>query len=155
MSSKNLSSHTSPLYRIPPYSYIHVLDQNTSLTRLETGPKIFFKQENEIILLGPEQMITLSPRHYCAIENPVVKDENDQAQLDRNGQVKLSHGSLDIRLGTDYKEPFPLYPGEVLKLVYNIFSLALFLSNKCEHSSSLPNRYNMLQLIQHYDYKLF
>ncbi|CAF0872633.1 unnamed protein product [Rotaria sordida] len=60
-------------------------------------------------------MITLPPRHYCVIENPVVKNEDDQTQFDKNGQAKLSYGSLDVRLEKDYKEPFPLYPGEVLK----------------------------------------
>ncbi|CAF4641887.1 unnamed protein product [Rotaria sp. Silwood1] len=104
-----------PIYRIPPYYYIHVLDQNTSVTRLEIGPKTFFRQDNETIVFGPDKMITLPPRHYCVIENPVVKNEDDQAQFDKNGQAKLSHGSLDVRLENDYKEPFPLYPGEVLK----------------------------------------
>ncbi|CAF3396732.1 unnamed protein product [Rotaria socialis] len=114
MSSKNLSAQMGPIYRIPPYYYLHVLDQNTSVTRLEIGPKKFFKQDNETIVFGPDQMITLAPRHYCVVENPVVKNENGQAQFDKNGQVKLSYGSLDVRLEQDYKEPFPLYPGEVL-----------------------------------------
>ncbi|CAF2573826.1 unnamed protein product [Rotaria sp. Silwood2] len=104
-----------PIYRIPPYYYIHVLDQNTSVTRLEIGPKTFFRQDNERIVFEPSKMITLPPRHYCVIENPVVKNEDDQAQFDNNGQAKLLHGSLDVRLEKDYKEPFPLYPGEVLK----------------------------------------
>ncbi|CAF3424743.1 unnamed protein product [Rotaria sp. Silwood1] len=104
-----------PVYRIPPYYYIHVLDQNTSVTRLEIGPQKFFKQDNETIVFGPDKMITLPPRHYCVIENPVVKNEDDQAQFDKNGQAKLLHGSQDVRLENDYKEPFPLYPGEVLK----------------------------------------
>jgi major vault protein len=118
MSSKNVSSQSGPLYRIPPYYYIHVLDQNTNGTRLEIGPKTFFKQDQETIVIGPEKMITLSPRHYCVIESPVVKNENDQIQFDKNGQAKLSHGSLDIRLEKDYQEPFPLYPGEVLRQVH-------------------------------------
>ncbi|CAF0779422.1 unnamed protein product [Rotaria sordida] len=104
-----------PVYRIPPYYYIHVLDRNTSVTRLEIGPKTFFRQDHETIVFGPDKMITLPPRHYCVIENPVVKNEDDQTQFDKNGQAKLSFGSLDVRLEKDYKEPFPLYPGEVLK----------------------------------------
>jgi major vault protein len=118
MSSKSLPSQNGPLYRIPPYYYIHVLDQNTNVTRLEIGPKTFFKQDQETIVTGPEKMITLSPRHYCVIENPVVMNEDDQVQFDKNGQTKLSHGSLDIRLETNYKEPFPLHPGEVLNQVH-------------------------------------
>lgn len=120
MSSKNLPTQIGPLYRIPPYYYIHVLDQNTSVTRLEIGPRTFFKQDNETIVFGPDRMITLSPRHYCVVENPAVKNENDQVQLDKNGQVKLWHGSLDVRLEKDYSEPFPLYPGELLKQVIGI-----------------------------------
>lgn len=85
---------------------------------MEIGPKIFFKQDNETILIGPERMITLPPRHYCVIENPVIKNQDDQVQFDKNGQVKLSYGSLDVRLEDNYKEPFPLCPGEILNQVY-------------------------------------
>jgi len=35
------------LFRIPPFFYIHVLDQNTNVTRLEIGPKIYIRQDNE------------------------------------------------------------------------------------------------------------
>ncbi|CAF0991784.1 unnamed protein product [Adineta ricciae] len=115
MSSKSVSLQNGPLYRIPPYYYIHVLDQNTSVTRLEIGPKIFFKQDNETLTMGPEKMITIPPRHYCIIENPVIKNQTGQIELDKNGQVKLSHGDVAIRLHEDYQEPFPLYPGEILK----------------------------------------
>jgi major vault protein len=118
MSSKNSSSQQSPLYRIPPNHYIHVLDQTTNITRLEIGPKTFLQQGQEIIVIGPEKMISLSPRHYCIIENPVVINQDGQVQFDKNGQAKLFHGSLDVRLDKDYQEPFPLYPGEVLKRVY-------------------------------------
>ncbi|CAF4916694.1 unnamed protein product, partial [Rotaria socialis] len=52
-------SDSGPLYRIPPYYYIHVLDQNTNVTRLEIGPKTFIKQDNETVTIGPEKMITV------------------------------------------------------------------------------------------------
>ena len=120
MSSKNLTAQTGPVYRVPPYYYVHVLDQNTSVTRLEVGPQKFFKQDNETIVFGPDKMITLPPRHYCIIENPVLKNGDNQIQFDKNGQAKLSYGSLDVRLEKDYKEPFPLYPGEILKQVFSI-----------------------------------
>jgi major vault protein len=55
-----------PVYRIPPYYYIHVLDQNTNITRLEIGPKTFIKQDNETVILGPEKMITV-PYVFCYI----------------------------------------------------------------------------------------
>lgn len=35
------------LYRIPPYYYIHVLDQNTNITSLHVGPKTYIRQDNE------------------------------------------------------------------------------------------------------------
>ncbi|CAF4517189.1 unnamed protein product, partial [Rotaria magnacalcarata] len=61
----------------------------------------------------------------------VVKNENGQAQFDKNGQVKLSYGSLDVRLEQDYKEPFPLYPGEVLNQVRRIKLLKIFFNTIC------------------------
>jgi len=39
-------------------------------------------------------------------------NDDGEILLDRSGQVKLCHADLDIRLA---QEPFPLYPGEVLK----------------------------------------
>ncbi len=50
---------SGPVYRIPPYHYIHVLDQNTNVTRLEIGPKTFVRQDNESVIIGPEKMITV------------------------------------------------------------------------------------------------
>lgn len=35
------------IYRIPPYYYLHVLDQNLNVTRLEIGPQTFIRQDNE------------------------------------------------------------------------------------------------------------
>ncbi|CAF3859148.1 unnamed protein product [Rotaria sp. Silwood2] len=87
MSSESLPSQTGPVYHILSFYYIHVLDQNTGVTRLEIGPKTFFKQDNETITLGPEKMIILPPRHYCVVENPVVKNDIGQVQLDENGQI--------------------------------------------------------------------
>ncbi|CAF1087677.1 unnamed protein product [Rotaria sp. Silwood1] len=108
-------SGSGPLYRIPPYYYIHVLDQNTNVTRLEIGPKTFIKQDNETVIVGPEKMITVPPRHYCVIESPVVRNEAGEVQFDRNGQAKLIHADLDIRLAQPDQAPFPLYPGEILR----------------------------------------
>lgn len=101
------------LFRIPPYYYIHVLDQNKNVTKLEVGPLTYIRQDNERVVVGPEKMITIPPRHYCVIENPVVKDKDGNIVQDASGQVKLLHADQEIRLAQD---PFPLYPGEVLKL---------------------------------------
>merc|ERR1712127_228809 len=57
-------------------------------------------------------MIMVPPRHYCIVENPAQRGENGQIVVDKLGQVKLNHADQEIRLT---QEPFPLYPGEVLK----------------------------------------
>ncbi|CAF3314215.1 unnamed protein product [Rotaria socialis] len=108
-------SDSGPLYRIPPYYYIHVLDQNTNVTRLEIGPKTFIKQDNETVTIGPEKMITVPPRHYCVIESPVVRNDAGAVIFDSNGQAKLVHADLEIRLSQPDQSPFPLYPGEILR----------------------------------------
>jgi len=92
-----------------------VLDQNTNVTRLEIGPKTFIKQDNETVTVGPEKMITVPPRHYCVVESPVVRNQAGEVVFDKNGQAKLVHADLDIRLAQADQAPFPLYPGEVLR----------------------------------------
>ena len=98
--------------RIPPYQYIHVLDLNENVTRLVIGPKTFIKQDNEKVIFGPEKMITIPPRNYCVIENPVTRDKENKITYDESGQAKLAFADLEIRFS---REPFPLYPGELLK----------------------------------------
>lgn len=112
MTSRMASEQTN-LYRIPPYYYLHVLDLNTNVTRIEIGPKTFIRADNEKVVFGPERMITIPPRHYCVIENPVQRDANGEVQKDTHGQVKLLHADLEVRLAQD---PFPLYPGETVKV---------------------------------------
>ncbi|XP_077864491.1 major vault protein-like [Saccoglossus kowalevskii] len=102
------------IIRIPPFYYIHVLDQNSNVTRVEVGPKTYIRQDNERIIYGPEKMVTVPPRHYCIIENPAVRGDDGTVKFDVSGQVKLNHADQDIRLA---QEPFPLFPGEVLKQV--------------------------------------
>ena len=106
------SAAANAVYRIAPYHYIHVLDLNLNVTRIEIGPKTFVKQDNEKVVFGPEKMITIPPRNYCVIENPVVKDKDGRIVFDESGQAKLAFADLEIRFT---KDPFPLYPGETLK----------------------------------------
>jgi hypothetical protein len=47
------------VYRIHPFHYLHVLDQNSNVTRLEVGPKTFVKQDHERVILGPERMLII------------------------------------------------------------------------------------------------
>lgn len=114
MTSVKKGGDESSLFRIPPYFYLHVLDQNKNVTRLEIGPQTFIRQDNERVVFGPEKMITVPPRHYCIIENPTMRDKDGVVVIDSAGQVKLLHADQEIRLAQD---PFPLYPGEVLKQV--------------------------------------
>lgn len=97
------------IIRIPPHHYIHVLDQNTNIARVEIGPLTYIRQDNERVLFAPVRMIMVPPRHYCVVLNPVVRDDNGQVLFDQSGQAKLRHADLEIRLTQD---PFPLYPGE-------------------------------------------
>ncbi|XP_077995303.1 major vault protein-like [Glandiceps talaboti] len=112
--SRQRAGGEESIYRIPPFYYIHVLDQNSNVTKVEIGPKTFIRQDNERVIYGPEKMITVPPRHYCIVENPAVRGEDSNVVLDKSGQVKLAHADQEIRLA---QEPFPLYPGEVLKQV--------------------------------------
>ena len=63
--------------------------------------------------MGPEKMVTIPPRFYCIVRNPVLRDAEGQVLLDQMGQVRLDHAEEEVRLQQD---PFPLYPGEELQL---------------------------------------
>uniref|UniRef100_A0AAY4C1P6 Major vault protein n=1 Tax=Denticeps clupeoides TaxID=299321 RepID=A0AAY4C1P6_9TELE len=102
----------SSIIRIPPHHYIHVLDQNTNIARVVTGPLTYIRQDNERVLFSPVRMTMVPPRHYCVVLNPVARDNEGQALFDLAGQAKLRHADLEIRLTQD---PFPLYPGEEIQ----------------------------------------
>ena len=108
------------VFKIPPYHFIHVLDLSTNVTRLEVGPATFVRKDNETVVTGPQKMVTVPPRHYCVVLNPVVRNKEDKIELDSLGQVKLQHAEEEIRLAQD---PFPLYPGEELKLQVTLLSV--------------------------------
>lgn len=121
MASKSRLDEDRNIFRIPPYYYLHVLDQNSNVTRVVEGPLTFIRQDNEKVVFGPEKMVTVPPRNYCIVENPVLRDKDGKVVYDElivsSGkevvrQVKLRHAEQEIRLARD---PFPLFPGEVLK----------------------------------------
>ncbi|XP_070269643.1 major vault protein [Myotis yumanensis] len=120
------------IIRIPPYHYIHVLDQNSNVSRVEVGPKTYIRQDNERVLFAPLCMVTVPPRHYCTVANPVSRDAQGSVLLDVTGQVRLRHADLEIRLAQD---PFPLYPGEVLEK--DITPLQVVLPNTALHLKAL------------------
>uniref|UniRef100_A0A9J7XSX3 Major vault protein n=1 Tax=Cyprinus carpio carpio TaxID=630221 RepID=A0A9J7XSX3_CYPCA len=108
----NTSLLGASIIRIPPHHYIHVLDQNTNIARVEIGPLTYIRQDNERVLFAPVRMIMVPPRHYCVVLNPVARNDEGQVQFDASGQAKLRHADLEIRLTQD---PFPLYPGEEIQ----------------------------------------
>lgn len=77
------------------------------------GSSHYFSPSNRV-LFAPVRMVTIPPRHYCTVANPVSRDAEGSVLFDVTGQVRLRHADLEIRLAQD---PFPLYPGEVLEKV--------------------------------------
>ena len=104
--------------KIPPFHFIHVLDQNVNVTRLETGPQTFIRQDHEKVSSGdkPIKMIVLLPRTYCEITNPVIRNNKNELVFDKHGQVNVKFGETEYRFFEKYQEPFPLYPKEELTL---------------------------------------
>jgi major vault protein len=89
------------IIRVPPFHYLHVLDNNANVVRVVEGPSRYTCLGHEKVILGPEPMyaplssprsllslscrsslvscvsvrrIVVPPRHYATIENPVLKD---------------------------------------------------------------------------------
>ncbi|XP_005108620.1 major vault protein isoform X2 [Aplysia californica] len=57
-------------------------------------------------------MVTIPRHHYCVVESPVCRDKHGGLVKGAHGDIKLKLGDTETRLSQD---PFPLYPGEVLK----------------------------------------
>lgn len=104
---------SSQIIRLKPLHYIHVLDNNTNVTSVVTGPETLTVQDHQSIVLQPTPMIIIPPRHYCIISNPAERDGKGNVVTDKAGQVKLRHGDEEIRM-YESTPPFPLYPGEQL-----------------------------------------
>lgn len=102
---------TPGVIRLKPQQFIHILNNNTGVTRLEVGPQTITLQDHERLILEPQPMIVIPPRHYCKIASPVLLNESGLPLTDVHGQIKLSYGETEIRFT---QEPFPLYPGEQL-----------------------------------------
>lgn len=122
-----MSQQNPSVIRIKPYSYIHVLDNNTNVTRVVVGPATFTRQEHEKVVFGPEDMIKIPPRHYVIIGNPVIRDAEKKVVLDEYDNAKLKFGDEEIRFENTLEEPFPLYPGETL--IANISPLPYVAAN--------------------------
>jgi major vault protein len=103
------------LFRVAPFYYIHVLDNNTNVTRLVVGPQTFALQDHEKLVLMPTKMLVIPPEHYCIIGNPTTKTADGSVEVDKYNQVKLQHGDIELRFNDAWSQPFPLYPGEELQ----------------------------------------
>ena len=86
-----------------PYQYIHVLDQNSNVTRLEEGPQVFVRRDHEKVVQEKRKHIIIPPRHYCVIENPVLRNE-------------VSFGLIYVSLGTKLPK-FSLFSLSIRKWV--------------------------------------
>nr|BAG60505.1 unnamed protein product [Homo sapiens] len=124
------------IIRIPPYHYIHVLDQNSNVSRVEVGPKTYIRQDNERVLFAPMRMVTVPPRHYCTVANPVSRDAQGLVLFDVTGQVRLRHADLEIRLAQD---PFPLYLPAVFEEVLDLVDAVILTEKTALHLRARRN----------------
>lgn len=100
--------------KLEPYTYIHILDLNTNLTRLEEGPKTLYRMDHEEIVLPSTKMIKLAPKSCVIIKNPVVLDEKKRPVSNNDGTLKNLFGELQVKTSEEFPDPFPLYPSEEL-----------------------------------------
>ena len=94
----------SRIIRLTPNEFVHVLDSNSNITRVEVGPQPFTRKDHEEICLGPEKLIMVPQGSHCIVLNPVARESGeDDAPLVYNayGQVKLRHGEREVRLRGD------------------------------------------------------
>jgi major vault protein len=110
-----MSSKDASVYRIKPFEYVHVIDNNTGVTSVVVGPATFTRQDHQKVVQEPQAMVIIPPRHYCIISNPVVRKDNGEPATDSHGNYKLKHGDEEIRFAEGvFSDPFPLFPGERL-----------------------------------------
>jgi len=60
-------------------------------------------------------MIKLSPREYCIVANPILRDELGCIIIE-NGNTVNRIAEKEIRFFFEYNNPFPLYHGERVDL---------------------------------------
>ncbi len=105
--NKNLKMSTeTSLIRIPPLHYLHVLNRNTNITRLISGPTTFIKKDEEQVVKPLTKMINLKSKTYVVVKNPVVRDNEGELVYTEFGQVKNSFGILEIRTDDQQKGRF-------------------------------------------------
>lgn len=94
---------TPSVLTVPHLHYIHVLDNNSNITRLVVGPMRFTPLQHEQVVKGPEPFVFVPVQHYAVVVNPIDPDSRADAPY------KLRWRDSEIRF---HQKPFPLYPGE-------------------------------------------
>lgn len=102
------------IIRIPLKHYVHIKDTITNITYTLEGAKNYALKSNEILVKNVTPHVQLGNSTYVVIANPVVKEEG-KIKYEEFNQVKLKWGEEEIRTDAEYKDPFPLYPGEEIK----------------------------------------
>ena len=87
--------------QIEPFQYVHVLDNNENITRLEEGPQTFVRKDHEKIVVGPLPMIRVPPRHFVKILNPAVRDAEGNLVTDAMALTQAS-GAITQSDGETY-----------------------------------------------------
>ena len=105
---------------VPHLQYIHVLDNNTNITRLEVGPQRFTPQQHERVVLQPSPFVVIPPQQYAIISNPIVSESRHLPPY------QLKWRDSEIRFN---QPPFPLYPGEQISSLQSLRTV--------EHSTAL------------------
>ncbi|XP_064599755.1 major vault protein-like [Liolophura sinensis] len=95
---------TEGVIRISPFEFVHVLDLNSNVTRLEKGPQSLVLQTNERLTAGPLPLVVVPPGQYCVVKDPMKNYIHGKT-------CDLRLGELEIKF---HGVPFALYPGENL-----------------------------------------
>ena len=97
--------------RLRPLQYVHIHDNNLSVTKLVCGPATYtLPQHESLVFKNPKNHISVPPAHYAIIENPVMR-KGGAVEFDKRGQAKIQLKEREVRFTQD---PFPLYPEEEL-----------------------------------------
>ena len=105
---------------IRPLHYVHILNRNTNVSYVRLGPQNLVLKEHESLLKGPLPHVTLRPGQFCVIADPVLKEAEDRTS--EGVPYAQKFGEMEVRL---YDAPFPLYPGETLKVTPKALPIAL------------------------------
>lgn len=128
------------IIKIPLKNYVHILDSTTNITYLAEGPQNYTLQSNEIVVKNISSFIQLRNNSYVVISNPLMRDDKGLPLLEDFGQVKLDWGGEEIRTSIDYKDPFPLYPGEILSK--NVTNFEMILADEQLHIKAIRPFYD-------------